>query len=96
MAPPPVLQLIQPGYLLSVLVILAASQILFAFWPYRRRRYLPVLLLTALGVVLGQVWAVLGLPAAGLGDANLLPGLLFAVALQPLADRLPRLRRGPR
>ncbi|MFZ0217118.1 MAG: hypothetical protein WAM30_14400 [Candidatus Dormiibacterota bacterium] len=96
MDPLHVLQLIRPGYLLCVLVVLAASQILFAFWPYRRRRYLSVLLLTALGVLLGQIWAVLGLPALQLGDANLLPSLVFVVVLQPLADHLPRPRRRPR
>jgi len=48
-----------------------------------------LVVLLALGVLLGQVWDLLGLPAFRLGQANLLPAILFAIALQPLADRLP-------
>jgi hypothetical protein len=87
--PQDVLHLIRPGYVVALVEILATSQLLYAAWPYRRRRYLPVLLLCALGAVLGQVWSLLGLPAVQLGDANVLPALIFAVAAQPLADRLP-------
>ena len=81
--------LIRPGYLVSLVEILATSQLLYAGWPYRRRRYFHILLLCTVGVVLGQVWSLLGLPAAQLGDANVLPAIVFAVAVQPLADRLP-------
>ena len=78
-----------PALILDLLMILIVSQLLYAFFPYRRRAYLPVLLLTALGVALGQLWDVLGLPAYRIGGANLLPALLFVLALQPLARRLP-------
>ena len=78
-----------PALILDLLMILILSQLLYAFFPYRRRAYLPVLLLTALGVALGQLWDVLGLPAYRVGGANLLPALLFVLALQPLARRLP-------
>jgi hypothetical protein len=87
--PQDVLHLIRPGYLVGLVEILATSQLLYAAWPYRRRRYLPVVLLCASGVVVGQVWSLLGLPAVQLGDANVLPAIIFAVAVQPLADRLP-------
>jgi hypothetical protein len=80
---------LQPGLVVCLLLVLVLSQLLYALWPYRRRSYLPALLLTALGVLLGQVWDLLGLPAFRLGQANLLPAILFAIALQPLADRLP-------
>jgi hypothetical protein len=70
-------------------MILIVSQLLYAFFPYRRRAYLPVLLLTALGVAMGQLWDVLGLPGWRLGGVNLIPALLFVLALQPLARRLP-------
>jgi hypothetical protein len=78
-----------PALIIDLLMILIVSQLLYAFFPYRRRAYLPVLLLTALGVALGQLWDVLGLPAYRLGGANLLPALVFVLALQPLARRLP-------
>jgi hypothetical protein len=81
--------LIQPGLLIGLLLILVLSQVLYALWPYRRRSYLPALFCTALGVLLGQAWEAFGLPALRLGEANLLPAVLFAIALQPLADRLP-------
>lgn len=87
------LRLLSPALIVSLLLILATSQLLYAFWPYPRRAYLPVLVLTIAGFGLGQLWDVLGLPSLRLGAANLLPALLFAVALQPLAHRLPiRLR----
>lgn len=89
MNPQDVPQLIRPGYVVGLVEILVTSQLLYAVWPYRRRRYLPVVLLCALGVVLGQAWSLLGLPAVQVGDANVLPAVLFAVALQPLSDRLP-------
>ena len=80
---------VPPALIIDLLMILIVSQLLYAFFPYRRRAYLPVLLLTALGVALGQLWDVLGLPAYRMGGANLLPALLFVLALQPLARRLP-------
>jgi len=80
---------VPPALVIDVLMILIVSQLLYAFFPYRRRAYLPVLLLTALGVALGQLWDVLGLPAYRIGGANLLPALVFVLALQPLARRLP-------
>ena len=78
-----------PGLLVGVLLVLVLSQALYALWPYRRRAYLPVLLVTAAGVFLGQLWDVFGLPAVRLGEANVVPAVLFAIALQPLANRLP-------
>jgi len=72
------------------LLVLIVSQLLYAFAPYRRRDYILVLTLTALGFGLGQLWDFLGLPVLRLGEANVLPALAFAVFLQPLADRLPR------
>ena len=85
----PPLPRLQPGLLVGLLLVLVLSQLLYALWPYRRRSYLPALLLTALGVLLGQAWDLVGLPAFRLGEANVLPAALFAIALQPLADRLP-------
>lgn len=86
-------QAIHPGYIVGVLVILITSQLLYALWPYRRRRYLVVLVTTAIGFVLGQLWSLAGLVAVQLGDVNLLPGLIFAVLAQPAVDiGLARLR----
>lgn len=97
---PDVAGLIRPGYLLVVLLILAVSQLCYAFLPYRRRRYLLVLLLAAVGMLAGEIWSALGLPGFTLGDANLVPGLPLAVVLQVFQDRLfPRRARsapGPR
>jgi hypothetical protein len=83
------LSLLQPGLLVGLLLFMVLSQILYAVWPYRRRSYVPALLCTALGVLLGQAWDVFGLPGLRLGEANVLPAVFFAIALQPLADRLP-------
>ena len=80
---------VPPGLVVGVLLVLVLSQLLYALWPYRRRSYVLALLLTAAGVLIGQLWDGLGLPALRLGEANLLPAILFAIALQPLADRLP-------
>ncbi len=82
------LERIPPALVVEVLVVLIASQLLYALFPYRRRAYLPVLVLTAAGVALGQLWDVLGLPSARLGGANLLPALLFVLLLAPLAPRI--------
>ena len=79
-----------PGVIVAALLILIVSQLLYVFAPYRRRDYLVVLLLTAAGFGIGQLWDVVGLPAWRLGQANVIPALVFAVALQVLADRLPR------
>jgi hypothetical protein len=82
-----------PGLILSLLMVLILSQLFYAFIPYRRRAYLPILLLTLLGVAAGQAWDVIGLPSARLGQANVVPAVLFALMLQPLARYLPiRLR----
>jgi len=80
--------LIRPGYLLVVLLILAVSGVCYAILPYRRRRFLLVLLLATIGMLLGEVWAALGFPGFSLGDANLVPGLPLAVLLQVFQDRL--------
>jgi hypothetical protein len=84
---------VRPSLLISLILVLVISQLCYALIPYRRRAYLPVLLLALLGVALGQVWDAGGLPSLRLGEANLLPAALFAVALQPLARYVPiRLR----
>jgi len=83
-----VLQRIPPALILDGLLVLVASQLLYALFPYRRRAYLPVLLLTALGFALGQAWDALGLPSRRLGGANLLPALVFVLLLAPLAPRI--------
>ena len=87
---------IPPGLIVAVLLILIVSQLCFALLPFRRRAYIPVLVMTALGFGLGQAWDFLGLPALRLGQANLLPGLAFALLLQPLARFVPRPNREPK
>lgn len=87
---------IPPGLIVALLLVLIVSQLCFAFLPYRRRAYLPILLMTAIGFALGQVWDFLGLPSARLGEANFLPALLFALLLQPLARFVPRPVREPK
>jgi hypothetical protein len=79
-----------------VLLILIVSQLCFAFLPYRRRAYIPVLVMTALGFALGQAWDFLGLPSWRLGQANVLPALPFALLLQPLARFVPLPVRDPK
>jgi hypothetical protein len=91
-----VLRLIPPGLIVGVLAVLILSQLCFAFLPYRRRAYLPILLMTAVGFGLGQLWDFLGLPSARLGQANMLPAALFALLLQPLARFVPRPSSEPR
>ena len=78
-----------PALLLAPLFALVASQLLYAFWPFRDRNYAAVLVLCLAGFGLGQLWQYLQLPSLHLGEGNLLPGLVFAAALQPLAPRLP-------
>jgi hypothetical protein len=89
------MKLIPPGLIVVVLLVLIVSQLCYAFLPYRRRAYLPILLVTAAGFGLGQTWDFLGLPSLRLGQANLLPALVFALLLQPLARFVPRPRREP-
>lgn len=90
------MNLIPPGLIVAVLLILIVSQLCYAFLPYRRRAYVPILAVTALGFGLGQLWDFLGLPSARLGQANVLPGVVFAVGLQPLARFVPRPNREPK
>jgi hypothetical protein len=77
--------------ILSLLLALIAAQAFHTFWPGGSRRYLAELAMSMAGVLAGQVWAWLGLPGIALGSANLLPALVFAALLQPLARyiRLP-------
>jgi hypothetical protein len=89
------LKLIPPGLIVAVLLVLIVSQLCFALLPYRRRAYLPVLLMTALGFLLGQAWDFLGLPSLRLGQANVLPAIGFALLLQPLARFVPRPNHEP-
>lgn len=89
------MKLIPPGLIVAVLLVLIVSQLCFAFFPYRRRAYLPILLLTAVGFGLGQMWDFLGLPSLRLGQANLLPALIFALLLQPLTRFVPIPKREP-
>ena len=90
---PPVLNLVPPGLVVAVLAVLIVSQLFYAFLRYRRRAYVPILVLTAIGFGLGQLWDYLGLPSARLGQANVLPAIVFALLLQPLARFLPRFQR---
>ncbi|MGH7862076.1 MAG: hypothetical protein ACREOS_07510 [Candidatus Dormibacteraceae bacterium] len=78
-----------PAIIVLAILTLILSQLFYAFLPYRRRAYLPVLLMALLGVLLGQLWSFVGLPAKVWGEADLLPGVIFALALQPLAQRVP-------
>ena len=87
---------IPPGLIVATLLILITSQVFFALVPYRRRSYIPILLMTALGFALGQVWDYIGLPSWRLGQADFLPALLFALLLQPLARFIPRPRSVPK
>ena len=88
-------KLIPPGLIVAVLLVLIVSQLCYALLPYRRRAYLPILLMTAVGFGLGQLWDFLGLPSFRLGQANVLPALAFALLLQPLARFVPRADREP-
>ena len=87
---------IPPGLIVGMLAVLVMSQLCFAFLPYRRRAYLPILLMTAIGFGLGQLWDFLGLPALRLGQADIVPAAPFALLLQPLARFVPRPRREPK
>jgi hypothetical protein len=79
---------VPPGLLLAVPFVLLLAQLFHVLWQSGRSRYLAVLVLTAGGVLLGQVWDAVGLPALRLGQLDLLPAALFATALQPLGRRL--------
>ena len=89
------LSLIPPGVIVWTLAVLVVSQLCFALLPFRRRAYVPVLAMTALGFALGQAWDFLGLPSWRLGQADMFPSLAFALLLQPLARFIPRPRREP-
>jgi hypothetical protein len=91
-----VLRLIPPGLIVAVLLVLITSQLFFAFLPFRRRAYIPILVTTAIGFGLGQLWDYVGLPSLRLGQANIVPAILFALALQPLARFLRRRQRAPK
>ena len=90
------MNLIPPGVVVAALVVLILSQLFFAFLPYRRRAYLPILLITAIGFGLGQLWDYIGLASLRLGQANMLPAVLFALLLQPLARFVPRPKQEPK
>jgi hypothetical protein len=90
------LNLIPPGLIVAVLGILVLSQLFYAFLPYRRRSYFPILVTTAAGFALGQLWDFLGLPSLRMGQANVVPAVLFALLLQPLAKFVPRPKREPK
>jgi hypothetical protein len=90
------LKLIPPGLIVAALAVLIVSQLFFAFLPYRRRAYVPVLLMTVIGFGLGALWDFIGLPSFRLGQANLLPAVLFALLLQPLARYVARPNREPK
>ena len=74
-----------------MLATLIVSQLVFAVSP-GRRSYPAVLALTLAGMLAGQAWEGVGLPGLHLGQADLVPGALFAVALQPLARTLTTIR----
>jgi hypothetical protein len=90
------LRFIAPGVVVAVLAVLIFSQLFYALLPYRRRAYVPILLMTALGFALGQLWDFLGLPSLRLGQANMVPAIPFALLLQPLARFVPRGKREPK
>jgi hypothetical protein len=90
------LRLVPPGLVVAVLAVLILSQLFYGFLPYRRRAYVPILVMTAIGFALGQLWDYLGLPSARMGQANVLPAVVFAILLQPLARFVPRFHRQPK
>lgn len=89
------LKLVPPGLVVAVLGVLIVSQLFYAFLRYRRRAYLPILVMTAIGFGLGQLWDYLGLPSVRMGQVAVLPAILFALLLQPLGRFLPRFQRHP-
>jgi hypothetical protein len=92
----PLLRLVPPGLIVAALAVLIVSQFFYAFLPLRRRAYVPILVMTTIGFALGQLWDYLGLPSVRLGQANILPAFVFALALQPLARFVPRPGRQPK
>ncbi|HEX9099628.1 MAG TPA: hypothetical protein VF956_09110 [Candidatus Dormibacteraeota bacterium] len=90
------LKLVPPGLVVAVLAVLILSQLFYAFLRYRRRAYVPILAMTALGFGLGQLWDYLGLPSLRAGQVAFLPAVVFALLLQPLARFLPRFEREPK
>jgi len=88
--------LIPPGLIVAILAILVLSQLFYAFLPYRKRTYVPIMVMTAAGFALGQLWDFLGLPSLRMGQANMVPAAPFALLLQPLAKYVPRLKRQPK
>jgi hypothetical protein len=80
----------------ALLAVLIFSLVFYALLPYRRRAYVPILVTTAAGFALGQLWDFLGLPSLRLGQANMLPAIAFALMLQPLARFVPRPSREPK
>ena len=92
----PLLKLIPPGLVVAVMAVLIFSLVFYALLPYRRRAYVPILVTTAAGFALGQLWDFLGLPSLRLGQANMIPAIAFALLLQPLARFVPRPNRQPK
>jgi hypothetical protein len=90
------LKMVAPGLIVAVLAILILSQIFYALLPYKRRAYVPILVTTTAGFVLGQLWDYLGLPSLRLGQANMAPAVPFALLLQPLARFVPRPQHEPK
>lgn len=90
------LSLVPPGLIVAALAVLILSQLFYALLPYRKRAYVPILLMTAAGFALGQLWDYLGLPSLRLGQANMAPAVPFALLLQPLARFVPRPRHEPK
>jgi hypothetical protein len=90
------LNFIAPGVVVAVAAVLIFSQLFYALLPYRRRAYIPILVTTAAGFALGQLWDYLGLPSFRLGQANMAPAVLFALLLQPLARFVPRPKGEPK
>lgn len=78
-----------PAWILAPAFALLYALLSYAFWPHRRRNLVAILLLCLLGQLVGQGWQYVGLPSVHVGEGNLLPAVLFAAALQPLASRLP-------
>ena len=89
------LKLVPPGLVPALLFILILSALFYALLPYRKRAYVPILVVTAAGYALGQGWDYVGLPSLRLGQANVLPAFVFALAAQPLARFVPRRREVP-
>ena len=92
----PLLRFIPPGLVVAVLAVLIFSLVFYGLLPYRRRAYVPILVMTAAGFALGQLWDFLGLPSLRLGQANVIPAIAFALLLQPLARFVPRPKREPK